>query len=80
MKEEYLFQELGFAGLGPKCLGYDSKSLVGNRFRIEEYISSRVLKSKEINQLEMRRKLAERLGQIHRLNIVDPDHLLTTGK
>lgn len=44
-----------------------------NEFRIEEYIESRVIESKEINEEDIRRKLALMLGVFHEIEITDFD-------
>ena len=62
-KENYVFQEMAKAGLGPAFYG------IHENIRIEEYLVSRVLKSAEINETLIRRKLAIQLGGIHQLKL-----------
>jgi len=59
--EAPLFEMMGESGLGPKCHYQDLK------FRIEEYLPSRILKASEIMEKDIRRKLAIKLGGIHSL-------------
>lgn len=59
--EAPLFEMMGEMGLGPKCYFQDLK------FRIEEYLPSRLLTAPEVNMKEFRRKLAIKLGGIHSL-------------
>ena len=65
--ENYIFNELSKANLGPLCFGYSSE------FRIEEYYDCNEVADEDIRNQDIRRKLAKNLAALHSIKLSKVD-------